>query len=144
MFFAACGSIELQLSLTCAHANLIIIHALELPPHHFIDNSDVALDNLDDFVADIVGIVGHGDAVVAIAGHADGEVHALQESLLVNAAEDEACLVEGFGTLRAGADANGGDGFADRGVETALFGQGTAVAHHAKGVHLQAVVVVEA
>ena len=117
---------------------------LTFPPHHFIDYSDVALDNLDDLVADIVGVVGHGDAVVAIAGHADGEVHALQESLLVNAAEDEACLVKGFGTLRTGADAHGGDGFADRSVETAFFRQGTAVAHHAEGVHLQAVLVVEA
>ena len=101
------------------------------------------MDNLDYFVADIVGVVGYGDAVIAVAGHADGEIHALQEALLVNAAEDEACLVERFGTLRAGADANGGDGFADRGVETALLGQGTAVAHHAEGVHLQAVVVVK-
>ena len=117
---------------------------LTFPPHHLIDDSDVALDNLDDLVADIVGVVGHGDAVIAVAGHADGEVHALQESLLVNATEDEACLVEGLGTLRAGADAHGGDGFADRGVEAALFGQGTTVAHHAEGVHLQAVVVVEA
>ena len=52
--------------------------SLTFPPHHFIDDSDVALDNLDDLVTDIVGVVGHGDAVVAIAGHADGEVHALQ------------------------------------------------------------------
>lgn len=143
-FFAACGSIELQLSLTCAHANLIIIHALELPPHHLIDNANVALDDLDYFVADVVGVVGYGDAVVAVAGHTDGEVYALQETLLVNAAEDEAGLVKGFGTLCAGADAHGGDGFADGGVEAALLGQGAAVAHHAESVHLQTVVVVEA
>lgn len=102
------------------------------------------MDNLDYFVADVVGVVGYGDAVVAVAGHADGEVHALQEALLVNAAEDEAGFVEGFGTLCAGADAYGGDGFADGGVETALLGKGAAVAHHAEGVHLQTVVVVEA
>lgn len=119
--FEACGSIELQLSLTCAHANLIIIRALELPPHHFIDNADVALDDFDNLVADVVGVVGYGDAVVAVAGHADGEVYTLQEALFVNSAEDEACLVEGFGTLRAGADAYGGDGFADGGVEAALL-----------------------
>ena len=47
------------------------------------------MDDLDYFVANVVGVVGHGDAVIAIAGHADGEVHALQEALLVNAAEDE-------------------------------------------------------
>ena len=80
------------------------------------------MDDLYYFVADIVGVVGHGDAVVAVSGHADGEVHALQEALLVNAAEDEAGFVEGFGTLRTGADAHGGDGFADGGVETALLG----------------------
>ena len=102
------------------------------------------MDNLDYFVADVVGVVGYGDAVVAVAGHADGEVYTLQEALLVNAAEDEAGLVEGFGTLCAGADAHGGDGFADGGVETALLGEGAAVTHHAEGVHLKAVVVVEA
>lgn len=102
------------------------------------------MDNLDYLVADIVGVVGYGNAVVAVAGHADGEVYALQEALLVNAAEDEAGFVEGFGTLCAGADAYGGDGFANGGVETALFGQGAAVAHYAEGVHLQTVVVVEA
>ena len=114
------------------------------PPHHLIDNSDVALDNLNDFVADVVGVVGYGDAVVAISGHANGEVHALQKALLVNAAEDEAGFVKGFGTLRAGADAYGGDGFADGGVEAALLGEGAAVAHHAEGVHLQTIVVGEA
>ena len=114
------------------------------PPHHLIDNANVALDDLDYFVADIVGVVGYGDAVIAVSGHADGEIHALQEALLVNAAEDEAGLVEGFGTLGAGADAHCGDGFADGGVEAAFFGQGATVAHHAEGVHLQTVVVVEA
>ena len=102
------------------------------------------MDNLDDLVADIVGVVGHGDAVVAVAGHADGEVYALQETFLVDAAEDEAGFVEGLGALGAGADAHGGDGFADGGVEAALLGQGAAVTYHAEGVHLQAVVVVEA
>lgn len=102
------------------------------------------MDNLDYFVADVVGVVGYGDAVVAVAGHADGKVYTLQEALLINAAEDEAGFVEGFGTLCAGADAYGGDGFADGGVETALLGEGAAVAHHAEGVHLQTVVVVEA
>ena len=37
-----------------------------------------------------------------------------------------------------------GNGMADAGEEAALLGQGAAVAHHGKGVHLQAVVVVEA
>ena len=117
---------------------------ISLPPHHLIDNTDVALDNLDDLVADIVGVVGHGDAVVAVAGHANGEVYALQEALLINAAEDEAGLVKSFGTLGAGADTHSGDGLADGSVEAALLGQGTAVAHHAEGIHLQTVVVVEA
>ena len=129
-------SLRLVVSLSCC--------LLKLPPHHLIDNADVALDDLDYFVADVVGVVGYRDAVVAVTGHADGEVHTLQEALLVNAAEDEAGFVEGFGTLCAGADAHGRDGFADGGVETALLGEGAAVAHHAEGVHLQTVVVVEA
>ena len=140
MYLSLCPLLDINGSVIC----LLTIDPSKLPPHHFINNADVALDNLDDLVADIVGVVGHGNAVVAVAGHADSEVHALQEALLINAAEDEAGLVEGFGTFCAGADAHGGDGFADGGVEAALLGEGAAVAYYAEGIHLQTVVVVEA
>ena len=113
-------------------------------PHHLVDDADVALDNLDDLGGDVlVHIVGHGQAVVAIAAQADGGIDGLEQRGLVDAGYNEAGFVDGFGALGAGADAHGGEGVADAGKETALFGQGTAVAHYREGVHLEAVVVVK-
>ena len=76
--------------------------------------------------------------------HLHGGVHGLQQRLLVNAGNEEAAFVQGLGALGAGANAHGREGMADAGEETAFFGQGAGVGHHAEGVHLQAVVVVEA
>ena len=116
-----------------------------LPPNHFVDDAGIALDDFDDFGGDVfVCVVGHGDAVVAVLAKADGGVDGLQEALGVDAGNDEAAFVDGLGTLGAGADAHGGEGMADAGEETAFFGQRAAVAHHSEGVHLQAVIVVEA
>ena len=64
--------------------------------------------------------------------------------MLVDAGDEEAGLVEGFGALCAGADADGGEGMSHAGEETALLGQGAAVGDDGESVHLQAVVVVEA
>jgi len=62
----------------------------------------------------------------------------------IDAAEHKAAFVQGFGALGAGTDAHGRERVTDAGEEAALLGQGTGVGHHAVGVHLQAVVVVEA
>ena len=82
--------------------------------------------------------------MVAVAAEADSSIDGLEEAVLVDAGNDEAGLVEGLGALGAGADADGGEGMPHAGEETALLRQGTTVTDHSEGVHLQAVVVVEA
>ena len=117
---------------------------LELPPDHLVHHTDVALDDADDLCRDVlIDVVGHGDAGVAVADEGDGNVYALQEALCIDAREDEAAFVESFRALGGGADADGWEGVADAGEEATLLGQGAGVGHHAKGVHLEAVVVVE-
>ena len=116
-----------------------------LPPNHLVDDAGIALDDFDDFGGDVlVYVVGHGDTVEAVLAKADGGVDCLKQAAAVDAGDDEAALVDGLGALRAGADAHGGEGMADAGEETALFGQRAAVAHYGEGIHLKAVVVVEA
>ena len=68
----------------------------------------------------------------------------LQQALLGDAGECEAGLVQRLGALGGGADANGRERAADAREEAGLLGQGAGVRHHREGVHLQAVVVVEA
>ena len=68
----------------------------------------------------------------------------MQQAFGVDAAQNEAALVEGFGTLGAGADADGREGMADAGEEAALLWQGATVAYYSKGIHLKTVVIVEA
>ena len=117
---------------------------LSLPPNHLIHYPDVALDDFHHFRRDIlVYIVGDGEAVVAVLAEANGGVYGLEQGFLVNAGDDEVAFVYGLGTLRAGADADGREGMAYTGEKTALFGEGAAVAHYRKGVHLKTVVVVE-
>ena len=68
----------------------------------------------------------------------------LQQALLRDAGEREARLVQGLGALGGGADAHRRERMPDRGEEARLLGQRAGVRHHREGVHLQAVVVVEA
>ena len=118
---------------------------LLLPPHHLIHNPHIALNYLDHLGADVfIDIVRHGDAVVAICVHLYGCVNGLKEALFVDAADKEAAFVEGFGTFGAGADADCRERVADRCEEAAFLWQGARVRDHCKGVHLEAVVVVEA
>ena len=112
-------------------------------PDHLVYDTDIGLYDPYDLAGDVVGVVGHWNAAVSVGGHPDSELHGLQQPFGVNAAEDEAALVEGLGPLGAGPDADGGDGPADGGVERALLGERAAVADSAEGVHLEAVVVVE-
>lgn len=110
---------------------------LSLPPNHLIDYPYVALNDFHHFCGDIlVDIVGDGKAVVAVLAEANGGVYGLEQGFLVNAGDDEVAFVDGLGTFRAGADANGGEGMAYTGEETALFGECATVAHHSEGVHL--------
>ena len=68
----------------------------------------------------------------------------LQQAPLGDAGEREARLVQGLGALGGGADTNGRERAPDRGEKARLLGQGAGVGDHREGVHLQAVVVVEA
>ena len=68
----------------------------------------------------------------------------LQQAPLGDAGEREAGLVQGLGALGGGADAHRRERAADAREEAGLLGQGAGVGHHGEGVHLQAVVVVEA
>ena len=62
----------------------------------------------------------------------------------VNACQDEVTLVQCFGAFGAGADADCRERMAHGSKEAALLRQGTAIRHYAEGVHLQAVIIMEA
>ena len=68
----------------------------------------------------------------------------LEQPLLGDAGEREAGLVQGLGALGGGADTHSRERMPDAREEARLLGQGAGVRHHREGVHLQAVVVVEA
>ena len=71
-------------------------------------------------------------------------IYCLQEALGVDAGNDEVAFVKGFGAFCTGADADGRERMTYTGEEAAFFGECATIAHHSKGVHLKAVVVVEA
>ena len=103
-----------------SHIDIILF-----PPNHLIHNPYIALDDFDDFGRDIlVDIVGYGKAVISVTTKLNSGVNGLEQGLFVNAGDDEVAFVYGLGTLRAGADADGGEGMAYTGEETALFGEG--------------------
>ena len=68
----------------------------------------------------------------------------LLQAALGDARQREAGLVQRLGALGGGADANGRERAPNACKEAGLLGQGAGVRHHREGVHLQAVVVVEA
>ena len=68
----------------------------------------------------------------------------LQQALLGDAGEREAGLVQRLGSLGGGADAHRRERMPDAREEAGLLGKRAGVRHHREGVHLQAVVVVEA
>lgn len=68
----------------------------------------------------------------------------LEQAALADAGEGEAGPVERLGALGGGADAHRRERAADAREEAGLLGQGAGVGDNREGVHLQAVVVVEA
>ena len=92
-------------------------------PDHLIDYTNVRLDNLYYLGRDGVGIVGNRDAIVAILVHFYCEIDTLEESLSVDARENEAAFVEGFGTLGRCADADCCKRMANRCEEAAFLGK---------------------
>lgn len=73
-----------------------------------------------------------------------GCIYSLEQRLLVDTSNDEVTLVDGFGSLSRGTDADGGEGVADAGEERGFLGKGAAIADDGESVHLKAVVVVKA
>ena len=119
-------------------------YVLLLPPNHLIHNPYIALDNLHYLGADIlIHIIGDGDAMLTVFAEFYGGIYSLEEALGVDAGNDEVTLVNSLGTLGRGTDADGWEWVAHTGEEAAFFGKCAAIAHHSKGVHLKAVVVVE-
>lgn len=82
--------------------------------------------------------------MLTVTAEFNGSVDGLEQGLLVDTSNDEVALVDGFGTLGRGADADSGEGMADAGEERGFLGKGSAITDDGKGVHLKAVVVVEA
>ena len=117
-----------------------------LPPHHLVHHAGVALDDLDHLGGHgLVGVVGTGSLGQRSLGvELDGGVDGLQQAPLGDSSEREARLVQRLGALGGGADAHRRKWMPDRGEEAGLLGQRAGVGHHGEGVHLQAVVVVEA
>lgn len=68
----------------------------------------------------------------------------LEQAPLGDAGEREAGLVQRLGALGGGADAHRRERVPDAREEAGLLGQRAGVGHHREGVHLQAVVVMEA
>lgn len=93
----------------------------------------------------LVGVVWNGRLGQRPLGvELDGGVDGLEQALLGDAGEREAGLVQRLGAFGGGTDAHRRERAADRREEAGLLGQGAGVRHHCEGVHLKAVVVVEA
>ena len=82
--------------------------------------------------------------MVAILNQLNGYIYALEQALGVDTAQYEASFVECLRPLGASADAHGRERMTNARKERALLWQCAAIAHHCKGIHLQAVVIVEA
>ena len=117
-----------------------------LPPHHLVHDAGVALDDLDHLGGDgLVGVVGNGRlGKRALGVELDGGADGLQQTLLRDAGQREARLVQRLGALGGGTDAHRRERAADAREEAGLLGKRAGVGDHREGVHLQAVVVVEA
>ena len=114
-------------------------------PDHLINHTCVALDNLHNLSRYIlIYIIRHRQSVIAIKVHLHCCVYSLQQAFFVNACEHEAAFVQRFRALRRGADAHRRECMADACEEAAFLRQCTRIRYYSKGVHLQAVVIMEA
>ena len=82
--------------------------------------------------------------MITVFNQLNGNIYALEQALGVDTAQYETSFVEGFRPLCAGADTHSRERMTNACEEAAFLGQCAAIAHHCKGVHLQAVVIVEA
>ena len=117
---------------------------LKLPPHHLIHNPRIRLNNLHDLRRNIlIDIIRHGDAMVAGGIHCHGRVDSLEQGTRVDAGDEEAAFVQGFGALGRGANAYRRERMSHRSKERRLLGESTRIRHNRKSIHLQAVVIME-
>ena len=127
------------------YVNICKPHLSVLPPNHFIHDARVALNDSGDLHGHIFsGIIRHRRTEAFRPLHPDSHLHRLKEGLCVDSGEYKAARVQCLGALSGGADADCREWLTDRQEETALLRQRSAVGDHRKGVHLQAVVIVEA
>ena len=118
---------------------------LVLPPHHFIDDIHIALNDAHDLHGNgFVHIVGTGLAQHTLSFHLDRHIGGVEKLTGGNAGQNEVAGFQRLGTFGAGADAHSGDRAADGQIEAALLGQRARVRHDGERVHLQLVVVVKA
>ena len=71
-------------------------------------------------------------------------IHRLQKALFIDACQHKAALIQSLGTFRRSADTNCRERMSHRGEEAGLLRQSSGVADHRKGIHLQAVIIMEA
>ena len=114
-------------------------------PHHLINYPHITLDNFHYLGRDIlVYIIRNWYSMLSIFAEFYGGIHCLREALLVDTGDDEVAFVDSLWTFRGGTDADGREGMAYTGEETAFLRECTAVADYGEGIHLKAVVIVEA
>ena len=105
----------------------------------------VALDNLHNLSRYVlIYIIRHRQSVITIKIHLHRCVYSLQQAFFVNACKHKAALIQRFWELRRGADAHRRECMADACEEAAFLRQCTRIRYYSKGVHLQAVVIMEA
>ena len=82
--------------------------------------------------------------MITIVVHIHSTLDGLEERLLVDTCDKEATLVEGLRALGRGADAHSWEGMTYASEERRFLGECTRVGNDSIGIHLEAVVVVEA
>ena len=114
-------------------------------PDHLINHTCVALDNLHNLSRYVlIYILRHRQSVFPIKVRLHRCVYSLQQAFFVNACEHEAALIQRFRALRRGSDAHRREGMSHAREEAAFLRQCTGIRYYSKGVHLQAVVIMEA
>ena len=142
ILFSACHPAS---AFSIARYSSIYLLFLLFSPDHLIHHTCVALDNLHNLSRYVlIYIIRHRQSVIAIKVHLHRCVYSLQQAFFVNACEHEAAFVQRFRALRRGADAHRRECMADACEEVAFLRQCTGIRYYSKGVHLQAVVIMEA
>lgn len=114
-------------------------------PNHLIDHTGITLNEFHNLGADnLIGIVGDGNTIVSVLAHFYRHVYSLKKVVFVDTSQYEAAFIQGFWAFRTGSDADGWETMTHTGEETAFLGQCSAVGHYRKGIHLQAIVIMEA